>query len=77
MKYKFSHHALEQIIIRKISEDIVVEIINNPESVIKRDDCLYVYQKLVKESNKIYLYRVFINKCKNPFIIVTAYKTSN
>jgi len=42
MNYKFSHHALEQIIIRKISEDIVVEIINNPESVIKRDDCMFI-----------------------------------
>ena len=35
-----------------------------------------VYQKLVKEGDKHYLYRVFVNNFKRPPVVITAYKTS-
>jgi hypothetical protein len=33
-------------------------------------------QKLIKEGNLKYLYRVFVNICKQPDLVITAYKTS-
>jgi len=35
-----------------------------------------IYQKIIVEVDKPYLYRVFINTSKEPFLVVTAYKTS-
>ena len=35
-----------------------------------------IYQKIVLEKDKPYLYRVLVNSEKNPPLVITAYKTS-
>jgi len=75
MNYVFSRHALEQLKIRNIQESIVEEIVENPEKIIDYDECIKIYQAIIK-SEKSFLVRVFINTCKEPGVVITVYKTS-
>ena len=61
---------------RYISNEMVLSIVLQPDSIIDQDETIRLYSKLVDKDSKIYLYRVFINYLKNPPIIITAYKTS-
>jgi len=76
MNYKFSLHAIEQLTNRGISKYIVESIFEEPDDILKRDECLIIFQKSIIEKNKTYLYRVFVNTCKDPKLIITVYKTS-
>jgi hypothetical protein len=61
---------------RGIKKELVEKIIHNPDNIIRQDKELRIYSKLVIESSKDYLYRVFINTLKEPKLVVTVYKTS-
>jgi hypothetical protein len=76
MNYQFSKHATQQIEARGIDRAIVSMVINTYDKIVKDTTGLTIYQKLIKEQGKDYLYRVFVNKERNPFLIVTAYKTT-
>jgi hypothetical protein len=76
MELEFSKHALEQMERRCITKEIVELVVGQPDSVIKEDDTISIYSKLVNEGTKHYLYRVFVNYYKSPSLIITAYKTS-
>ncbi len=76
MNFQFSKHSIEQIKIRGLSIDIISELIENPDKTITHISGTIIYQKLVNEDNKYYIYRVFINKEKKPPLVITAYKTS-
>ncbi len=41
------------------------------------EDNLTIYQNVIKENDKKYLIRVFVNENKTPPLIITAYKTSS
>jgi hypothetical protein len=69
-------HAREQILLRNISEEQIKEIMIHPDSVVMDEFGVSVFQKIVTEKNKQYLYRVFVNTEKQPYFVVTAYKTS-
>ncbi|MFW6277294.1 MAG: DUF4258 domain-containing protein [Prolixibacteraceae bacterium] len=76
MDFKFSNHALTRLKRRNISAEKVLQVINNPDSISIQDKTITVYSKLVREESKTYLYRVFVNQLKNPYLVITAYKTS-
>ena len=76
MTYVFSVHALEQIEIRGLVLAVVEDVLNFPSKVVKEEEGVSVYQKLVIESNMEYLYRVFVNTDKKPPLVITVYKTS-
>jgi len=76
MKYEYSKHAIEQIERRNISRTIIDEVIDRPDKILKHDNCLKVFQSVIEEKENKYLYRVFVNICKKPELIITAYKTS-
>jgi hypothetical protein len=76
MAYVFSLHALEQIEIRGLILTVVEDVLNFPSKIVKEENGVSVYQKLVIESNKEYLYRVFVNTDKKPPLVITVYKTS-
>ena len=76
MHYKFSLHAKEQLINRRIDKNLAETVLDNPDRILKRDECLSIFQKSIKEGNRTYLYRVFVNTCKDPKLIITVYKTS-
>ena len=74
--FLFSKHALEQIKHRGLSKDTIDEAIKDPDHIHADSEGIVVYQKLVKEGDKHYLYRVFVNNFKRPPVVITAYKTS-
>ncbi len=76
MKPEFSRHALEQMELRCISEELVRSIVKYPDSIVNQDETVMIYSKLVIEKSKTYLYRVSINHLKRPALIITVYKTS-
>lgn len=75
MQYILLKHAKEQLERRGIDASQIDDIIKHPVSVAE-EDSLWVYQKTIHEENRNYLYRVFVNKTKEPNLVVTAYKTS-
>jgi len=76
MEIEFSKHALDQMVRRDISTEMVLSLVHQPDSIFDQDETIRIYTKLVDEDSRIYLYRVFVNYLKNPSIIITAYKTS-
>jgi hypothetical protein len=75
-KYSFSKHAKERMDSRGISSSMVKDVVKNPGAVIEESDCMRIYQKVLIEHQRKRLLRVFINICKDPKLIITAYKTS-
>lgn len=71
----FSRHAIEQMALRGISEEIVLQIINNPGNIITEQD-KKIYQSVVLLGEEKYLVRVFVNPSKQPNVVITVYKTS-
>ena len=77
MEYRFSKHALEEMVHRNIPRQIVESILQNPEQVIYQDDGLVVHQsRVIFAPGKTYLVRVFINQRQDPAVVVTLYRTS-
>jgi hypothetical protein len=76
MTFLFSDHAIRQMVTRKIPEEIVLLVLGSPDQIITQDQSTTIYMKLIDESDKQYLYRLFVNTSKNPPLIITAYKTS-
>ena len=74
-KIIFSNHARERMASRGISESEVNEAMANPDRIIDEAECKQVFQKISGGKNKKIL-RVFVNTCKEPSLIITAYKTS-
>jgi hypothetical protein len=76
LEYIFSKHSIGQIKLRGLSMDIIEDVLLFPGRIIGDVADIVIYQKIVIEDNKRYLYRVFVNKAKKPPLVVTAYKTS-
>jgi hypothetical protein len=76
VKPQFSNHALERIENRNISKEIVLKVIDIPDSVSWQNDSVVVYSKIVEIDSNTYLYRVLVNSEKIPPLIITAYRTS-
>jgi len=78
MDFIFSKHALEQMIRRGIQHETVLDVLLYPEQTIVDDEDLtiVIYQSLIKEDNQMFLLRVFVNKDKQPNVVVTLYKTT-
>jgi hypothetical protein len=76
MDYIFSMHSLEQMKHRNISKETVLSILRNPDE-IKIENGKKIYQSVVTEVEKKYLFRIFVNIQNRPNKIITVYKTSN
>jgi hypothetical protein len=76
MSFQYSKHATQQIKARGIDEKTISAVIASYDKIVTDSTGLTIYQKLIQEQGKDYLYRVFVNKERNPFLIVTAYKTT-
>lgn len=76
MKFKYSSHSLEQLRRRKIDTSIIDEVLHKPDQIKVIEKCTKVFQKKFVDNKKTYIYRVFVNICKDPKLIITAYKTS-
>jgi len=63
---------------RGINRETVLMVIAQPDQIIADNDdiSIIIYQSLIKEDNQMFLLRVFVNKEKQPNVIVTLYKTT-
>jgi hypothetical protein len=76
MKITYSNHAMQQMKLRSISMDLVEKVMDSPDEIIKFGT-LTIYQAIIDfGEKKEYLVRVFVNKEKEPALVVTIYKTS-
>jgi hypothetical protein len=66
MSFQYSKHSLEQIKFRELDQGIIDELLDHPDQIIKQDKHSVFYQKLVREGNKQYLYRILVNTEKQP-----------
>ncbi len=75
MNFIFSKHAIEQMRLRKISQDIIINILNTPDQILHADEQIEIYQSVINETQELkYLIRVFVNTEMKK--IITVYKTS-
>ena len=74
----FSKHACEQMSRRGINHETVLNVVLRPDQIIAENDepTIVIYQSLMKEDNQMFLLRVFVNRDKQPNVIVTLYKTT-
>ena len=72
----FSKHSVVQMEARGLEREIIEMVVLNPDKVSDDKNGIRIFQRLVNEQNKTYLYRVFVNITKAPPMVVTAYKTS-
>lgn len=79
MDFDFSIHSTEQMTVRGISFSQIIEVLENPDQVIIDSDIsdIVVYQSVFNNmEGGNYMIRVFVNRTKNPKLIVTVYKTT-
>ena len=72
MLIKFTKHALERLNSRNISKKLVIEILDNYDSIQKDNYGNFIAQK----KKGAFLYRVFYSIKNEDKIVITAYKTS-
>lgn len=76
-KFELSLHAIEQMKIRGVSEEIIFEVLENPDKIDFESEGQLIYQKVVLfDGLKQYLVRVFVNSDKIPNLVKTVYRTS-
>lgn len=75
-KFTFSIHARERMRSRGITATMVENAINHPDRIIDETECKRIYHKILVENQSNLLLRVFVNRCKEPTLVITAYKTS-
>ena len=75
MNYVYSNHAIEQMNARNITQATVDAIIESPLQIILEDD-KKIFHGIIEEDNTKYLIRIFVNRLKQPNLIITVYKTS-
>ena len=78
MSFVFSNHALEQMQRRGIKQADVEAAMLQPDQVLTdiENPDITIYQFLLNENGQMFLLRVFVNKLKQPNVIVTLYRTT-
>ena len=78
MDFVFSKHAEEQLFRRSLDRNIVELVVLNPEQILEdeNDEDIIIYQSIVNEDSKLFLYRIFVNTKLLPNVIVTVYRTT-
>jgi hypothetical protein len=63
---------------RGITEEMVMDILNNPAQVIPEDPDKEIYQSIMhfSEEGRNFLVRIFVNIIKVPNLVITVYRTS-
>jgi hypothetical protein len=78
MDFIFSKHAEEQMLRRNISKEAVAVVVSHPEQKItdSENPDITVFQSLIKEDGQTFLLRAFVNRTRQPNVVVTIYKTT-
>lgn len=76
MKYKLSRHARQEMERRKISQEMVEQVLTRPQQIIPQEPGKKIYQsQLDCGDGKIFLVRVVVAEKISPPVVVTVYRT--
>jgi len=78
MDFIISKHAQEQMLRRNISYEMVLLTVSKPDQMFIdcEDERIVICQSIIKENEQMFLLRVFVNRDKQPNVVVTLYKTT-
>ncbi|MGB7291271.1 MAG: DUF4258 domain-containing protein [Thermodesulfobacteriota bacterium] len=77
MKFRFSKHAKQEMVRRKISSELVESVLESPQQIISEKGSMKAYHSQIDfGGGKIFLLRVIINDNFEPPVVVTVYRTS-
>jgi len=77
MKFVFTEHSEFEMKRRGLPQNLVASVLENPEQKWELRKGRYVLQSRIKmDSEKTYLVRVIVDIDREPFEVVTAYRTS-
>jgi hypothetical protein len=75
-KFVFSRHAREEIARREIPEEVVMDVLRDPEQTVALPNRRRVLQSRVTMEGRLYLVRVIVAAQDSEQLVVTAYRTS-
>jgi hypothetical protein len=75
-QYTITAHAAFEMARRQIPEQVVREILKKPEQQYMVREGREVVQSRIVLVGKLYLVRIFVDLDRNPFEVVTVYRTS-
>jgi hypothetical protein len=75
-EFVFSRHAREEITRRDIPEEVVTNVLRNPEQTLALPNRRRVLQSRVALEDKMYLVRVIVAVQDEGQLVVTVYRTS-
>lgn len=76
MDVVFSDHAVEQLKERKLSEELILSVFDDPDKIIRQSEKRYRIQKIIHKSAKKYLLIVVYDAANGTKEIVTAFLTT-
>lgn len=74
-EYLISNHAREQMKLRNVPIDVVMNVLTNPQQILTNVG-KSVYQSIINFNDGNYLVRVIVNNLKEPNKVITVYRTS-
>jgi hypothetical protein len=77
MKYKVSRHARLEMERRGISQDLLGQILRNPQQIVAETRGKKAYQSIIDfDAGKKFLVRVIVADEHDPLVVITVYRTS-
>ncbi|NSW84645.1 MAG: DUF4258 domain-containing protein [Syntrophothermus sp.] len=76
MEVRFTAHAEKQLVVRRLSKDLVLEALFAPDQVIQQETGISIYQRRDTGDGKEYLVRVVVRLEGSTQVVLTAYRTS-
>jgi hypothetical protein len=74
--FRLSRHAREEITRRAIPEEVVMDVLRNPEQTVELPNRRRVLQSRLTLEGKTYLVRVIVAARDEGQLVVTVYRTS-
>lgn len=77
MTFRYSNHAEEELVLRRIPRAMVDEVLRNPQQIVPERGPKKAYQSKVDfGGGRILLLRVIVDDTVNPAIVITVYRAS-
>lgn len=74
-KYRITDHAHDELQRRGISEDILEQVITQPEQIVDVHSGRKAYQSRIEIEGKLYIVRAIVED-SDPIAVVTVYRSS-
>ena len=77
MRFFYSKHAQEELLLRRISRAVADGVLRHPEQVVPEYESRKAYQSKVDFGDgRVFLLRAIVDDAADPAIVVTVYRTS-